>query len=314
MAEVDFDDFEDAVYATARGPMQAQRYGLWLNYAGAASSIALVLLLAVWGYKLAMRDVNGVPVMRALEGPMRMAPTDPGGQEATNQGLSVNAIASTGVASPVADKLQLAPAATALTADDAAGLAGPVAGQGTAAPKAADANAVLAPGALPAAASADMSAALPTALSDGDLAVQENGPDVTAMAVADAVASAVATGPATGKAVAVSLRPHPRPGKTAMTSAGSVVEVDPMTIALGTRLAQLGAFDTPQEARAKWDVLSGKYAEVMAGKSLVIQQAVSGGKTFYRLRAIGFDTDEDTRRFCAVFEAANADCTPVAQR
>ena len=310
MAEVDFDDFEDAVYAPARGLMRAQRYGLWLNYAGAASSIALVLLLAVWGYKLAMRDVNGVPVMRALEGAMRMAPADPGGQEATNQGLSVNAIASTGIASPVADKLQLAPAATALTADDAAGLAGPVAGLGAAVAKAPDADAVLAPGALPVAASADMSAAL----SDGDTAVQDVGTDVTAQAVAAAVASAVANDPAAGKAVAVSLRPHPRPSKTGAKSSAAVAEIDPASIALGTRLAQLGAFDTPEEARARWDALSLKYAEVMGGKSLVIQQAVSGGKTFYRLRAMGFDADEDTRRFCAVFEADNADCTPVAQR
>jgi len=310
MAEVDFDDFEDAVYAQARDPLRAQRYGAWLNYAGAASSIALVLLLAVWGYKLAMRDVNGVPVMRALEGPMRMAPADPGGQEATNQGLSVNAIASTGIASPVADKLQLAPAVTALTEDDAAGLAGPAAGLATAVAKTPDANAVLTPGALPVAASADMSAALP----DGDTAVQDVGPDVTAQAVADAVALAVGNDPVAGDAVAVSLRPHPRPSKTGAKSSAAVAEIDPATITFGTRLAQLGAFDTPEEARAKWDALSVKYAEVMGGKSLVIQQAVSGGKTFYRLRALGFDADEDTRRFCAVFEADNADCTPVAQR
>ena len=310
MAEVDFDDFEDAVYAQARDPLRVQRYGEWLNYAGAASSIALVLLLAVWGYQLAMRDVNGVPVMRALEGAMRMAPADPGGQEATNQGLSVNAIASTGIASPVAEKLQLAPAATALTADDAAGLAGPVAGLVTPVAKAPDANSVLTPGALPVAARADMSAAL----SDGDTAVQDVGPDVTAQAVADAVALAVGNDMGTGKAVAVSQRPHPRPSKTAAKSSVAVTEVDPATIAPGTRLAQLGAFDTPEEARAKWDALSVKYAEVMGGKSLVIQQAVSGGKTFYRLRAMGFDADEDTRRFCAVFEADNADCTPVAQR
>lgn len=312
MAEVDFDDFEDAVYAPARDPLRAQRYGQMLNYAGAASSIVLVLLLAVWGYKLAMRDVNGVPVMRALDGAMRIAPADPGGQMASNQGLSVNAVASTGVASPVADRLTLAPAATALTADDAAGLAGPVAGLVASPAKAADANAVLTPGALPDPASADSAAAL----SDGDTAVIDSGPDVTALAVDDAVAAALAD--VGGAGVAKSLIPHPRPSKSAMAASSAasaaVTEVDPATIAVGTRLAQLGAYDTPDEARAKWDALSVKYAEVMGGKSLVVQQAVSGGKTFYRLRAMGFDSDEDTRRFCAVFDAANADCTPVAQR
>ena len=32
------------------------------------------------GLQLMMRDVNGIPVVRALDGPMRMAPTDPGGE------------------------------------------------------------------------------------------------------------------------------------------------------------------------------------------------------------------------------------------
>ena len=128
MGELDFDDFEDAVIAPVRDDARAARMGRWLNYAGAASSVALVVLLAVWGTKLVLRDVNGVPVMRALEGAMRVAPSDPGGELATNQGLSVNAVASTGVASPVADQVVLAPAATALTEDDAAGLAQPVGG------------------------------------------------------------------------------------------------------------------------------------------------------------------------------------------
>ena len=299
MAEVDFDDFEDAVYAPRRESAGTQHFGQLLNYAGAASSIALVLLLAVWGYKLAMRDVNGVPVMRALEGPMRSAPADPGGQMATNQGLSVNAVASTGVASPVADKVVLAPAATALTEDDAAGLAGPVAG-----------------GAVPA-------VALPLAVAEVLPDAPPKDADAAALAVTDAVTDAVAAAVAddaastdTGDGIARSLVPQPRPSKAAMTSKAyaAVVEVDPAAIPLGTRLAQIGAFDTPEQARENWLVLAGKYAEVMDGKSMVVQQAVSGGKTFYRLRAMGFATDDDTRRFCAVFDASSADCTPVAQR
>jgi hypothetical protein len=309
MAEVDFDEFEDAVYAQAQGGARREQINRLLNYAGAASSIALVLLLAAWGYKLAMRDVNGVPVMRALEGPMRIAPADPGGQEASNQGLSVNAIASTGVASPVADKMTLAPAATALTPDDAPGVV--ATGKATLVPRAADANAVLAPAALPATSTADTTAPL----EDGDTAAVEQAPDVTD-AVNAAVAEAVATDP--GKGLAKSLVPRTRPGSVAAPAhaakPAAVTEVDPATIALGTRLAQLGAFDTPEEARAKWGVLAGQFSAVMDGKSLVIQQAISGGKTFYRLRALGFDSDEDARRFCAVLQADNTDCTPVAQR
>lgn len=308
MAEVDFDDFEDAVFAPARSGARAAQISRLMNYAGAASSIALILLMAVWGTKLILRDVNGVPVMRALDGPMRMAPADPGGQEASNQGLSVNAIASTGVASPVADTLQLAPAATALTADDAPGLV-TTAGAG---------------GLVPMAAS-DLVGPVQTGVDPVGASPATNaGADPVADAVAAAVAEAVAGLEAPqvsgelGDGLAASPRPVARPGGTvAAASVGAspaASEMDPATIAVGTRMAQLGAFDSPDEARAKWTALAGQFAEVMAGKALVIQPAQSGGKIFYRLRAHGFEAEEDARRFCAVLLAGNTDCIPVAQR
>jgi hypothetical protein len=49
-------------------------------------------------------------------------------------------------------------------------------------------------------------------------------------------------------------------------------------------------------------------------KSRVIQQAESGGKTFYRLRALGFENIDDARRFCAAFKSRNVDCVPVLVR
>ena len=52
----------------------------------------------------------------------------------------------------------------------------------------------------------------------------------------------------------------------------------------------------------------------MAGKGLVLQPAESGGRTFYRLRATGFEDEDDARRFCAAFVAQSATCIPVPQR
>ena len=54
-------------------------FGLIFNWVGALMSVALIAGLGVWGYQLAMRDVTGVPVVRALEGPMRVTPEEPGG-------------------------------------------------------------------------------------------------------------------------------------------------------------------------------------------------------------------------------------------
>ena len=73
-------------------------FGAVFTWTGALMSVALIDGLGVWGYQLAVRDVSGVPVVRALEGPMRVAPDDPGGEQAEHQGLAVNNVAAEGVA------------------------------------------------------------------------------------------------------------------------------------------------------------------------------------------------------------------------
>jgi hypothetical protein len=60
--------------------------------------------------------------------------------------------------------------------------------------------------------------------------------------------------------------------------------------------------------------LAGQFGDLMAGKSLVLQPAESGGRTFFRLRAHGFEDEDDARRFCVAFDAQGATCIPVPQR
>ena len=80
-----------------RDPVSA---GKMINAAGAVVSLALIAGIGVWGYKLVMRDVTGIPVVKALEGPMRVMPDNPGGEIAPNACLSVNAVAAEGEAAP----------------------------------------------------------------------------------------------------------------------------------------------------------------------------------------------------------------------
>ena len=94
----------------------------------------------------------------------------------------------------------------------------------------------------------------------------------------------------------------------------AVTEVDPSTIASGTRLVQLGAFDDAATARGEWDKIAARFNDYIDGKSRVIQEATSGGRKFYRLRAVGFDDLNASRRFCAVLVAGNAACIPVLAR
>ena len=82
----------------------------------------------------------------------------------------------------------------------------------------------------------------------------------------------------------------------------------------GTRLAQLGAFDSEEVAREQWDQMNQQFGVYLSDKRRVIQRATSGGRVFYRLRAMGFEDIADARRFCSALVAENADCIPVVTR
>jgi hypothetical protein len=330
MADIDFDDFDldDPVNRSIA-------LSRWVNLMGAACSVALVLGLVVWGYKLAMRDVNGVPVVRALEGPLRISPENPGGDFAVHQGLSVNAVAAVGTAAPLPETVTLAPAETALTAEDAAGLAVLSAAPAAALPTAAPADV------LAAAPQADVAALLPVeiqapaplqldAVAPEPVAETEAAsdlPQTQADAVAAALAAALADGdvlaaavdPVAGAGVARSVRPLARPARAALAAAepvaaATVSEIEASAVPIGTRLVQLGAFDTEAITRAEWLRLQERFPDLIRSKSLVVQPAQSGGRDFFRLRAYGFESEDETRRFCAAMLAENASCIAVTQR
>jgi hypothetical protein len=82
---------------------------------------------------------------------------------------------------------------------------------------------------------------------------------------------------------------------------------------VGSALVQLGAFDTSQAAQDEWDQLAAALAAVIRGRKPVIEQANSGGRPFYRLRAAGFQDLADARRFCSAV-ASKTDCIPVLAR
>ena len=152
-------------------------------------------------------------------------------------------------------------------------------------------------------------------------------PDVAVIGILDgATPEAEKTPVVTGPGVTRSLRPRARPATLVAMRAddieegdtlrytGKVVDMDPDKIASGTRLAQLGAFDSADQARAEWDKLNLRFGDYLGDKSRVVQQASSGGRTFYRLRAMGFNDLSEARRFCAVLAADKAECIPVTTR
>lgn len=310
-----------------------------VNWIGALVSVALIAGLGVWGYKLWVRDVSGVPVVRALEGPMRIAPEDPGGMAAEHQGLAVNNIAAEGEAAPPPDMLVLAPRPVKLTPEDqspaeiaaeqeALNAAEMVAAKEAEAVSAIDQALAEALGSTAEAGepqAAEVASVMAASLEQAVVAEPEADNEAASAELAvessDDVDGAV---PADVAGVSRSLRPLAKPvqlaslqADAAMAAPGATtasLDVDPETIPVGTRLAQLGAFDTVAVAEAEWTTLAEQFSDVMGGKGRVIQQAQSGGKTFYRLRVAGFEDINDARRFCSVLLAAGASCIPVITR
>lgn len=318
----------------------SQRLGVATHYAGAAVSLALVAGIAVWGYQLVMRDVNGIPVVRAMEGPMRVAPEDPGGELASHTGLAVNAIAAVGAAAPPEDVLTLAPAGAGLTDEDLEvalaaddgdvtpmaeaedGLIGEVAAVETAPLDAAAPAAAAAP--APTEMTAEQVLALADQIAAGVDPLSDLAPGATAPATLSVEGAAVTDDalftviPADVPGVAVSLRPPVRPGNRTLPAASPAATAAPApevsaALPAGTALVQFGAFESPEIAAQEWDRLSAALGGLMADKTRVIQEATSGGHVFFRLRASGFADMADARSFCSAVIAEGAECIPAAE-
>lgn len=336
------------------GGSPAQSFGMATQIAGAAVSLALIAGMGVWGYQLMVRDASGIPVVRAMDGPMREVPANPGGDLAVHTGLAVNAVAAVGEAAPPEDRLALAPTAAELAEEDL--LVQPTAeasevlpaGVALAAPQDADdplaalTEATATP-VDPEPMTAEDILALADQISAGSAPLTElaEEPIVLENAVAEAVGEAMAAledeegAPAlppglvpaaelTG-GLAEALRPPARPAELTVASANvapaaeaapasDAFTVDNAALPAGTVLVQLGAFDSAAIAGGEWGTLNGRFAEFMAGKERLIQTATSGGREFFRLRATGFADLDEARRFCSALIAEGAACIPFVEQ
>jgi hypothetical protein len=295
-----------------------------MNWAGALVSFLLIVGLAAWGYQLLKRDVTGVPVVRALEGPMRVAPEDPGGVQADYQGLSVTQVSSDGAFEAPIERVTLAPPPVRMADEDRPAEAITPRPVITPAPDSA-LDTVLAEVApsdpAPVRPADPVELALAEALGTTTDAAQPGSVFLLSEGNAPRDAARVKVIPASIAGVVTSPRPIARPANlvnAALTTPAATQsdgpEVAASAIPAGTRLVQLGAFPDAESARAAWGALEAEFGDFLKDRRRVIQEATAGGSTFYRLRAVGFEGLSDARQFCAVLTAQNANCIPVVKR
>lgn len=280
-----------------------------INILGAVLSIVLIGGVGMWSYRLMVRDVNGVPVIRALETPMRTASETPGGLQTAHQGLAVNAVAAQGAAAQAPQQIAIAPPPVQLRPEDLAVIAPPAPAATIAVPLAAPAQPVLIAEATPLTPPVSVSAAdlVPATAPGVSRSVFPRARPAGAVRPADVqlIASAAplpgnASGDAQAEAVLAELA-------TRMATP-SVTDIDPATLPLGTRLVQFQAFESVEQAQAGWLDLARRFPGTLDGRGRIIEQAIAGGRPFYRLRAHGFADEPEARRFCSIFESAGVSC------
>ena len=300
---------------------------------GAAIFIGLIAVMGLWSYRLGTRDAAEVPVIKAAEGPARIEPEDPGGLQAAHQGLEVNAVLAGRPAPMPRDAAPARPEPEALAAEDApqgelvlkapAAMAARVLGEDGALPMPQDMAspddiAALDDGAVPGAEEADDAAAIDAAEDAEATAVANaqrprNRP--ANLVVARAKAAPAKVTPAVNKPAAAAAAPKaaaPARVEKVAANAGSAHEV--AGLAAGTRMVQLGAFDSEAITRQAWAQLVAQNGDLLGSKSLFVQRTTANARVFYRLRVAGFQSADQTRQLCEALRARGTACIPVTMQ
>ena len=281
-------------------------------WTGAALSLSLLVGAIGWSYQLIVRDISQIPIVRVQLGPLRVAPDNPGGLTAANQGLSVTQLA-VNEKPLLSNEIHLAPAAESLNGESLA--------------------LKITEGVKSNTDDETFEIKEVNAVNNLDLTVLSNETEADSRSKEEPVLSKVAFSQkkmeienAVSLALSItddpvalpnSLRPKIRPmsfrqnDKTTrdQVAANSSISELPM----GSAVVQLGAFDSKNLAKSEWQRFEKLLGSVLISKKMVVQKAESGGKIFYRLRASGFDDISDARQFCTAIIDKVA-CIPVVTR
>ena len=303
------------VKETAREGEEKQynfNFNVVFYWVGAALSLSLLTGAIGWSYQLIVRDINQIPIVRAQLGPLRVAPDDPGGLTAANQGLSVTQLA-VNERPLLSDEIFLAPAAEVLSEENVALQISEENSSITNKEKF-DTLEVSTENSLDLKILPEQNA---TGLASNNEAVLSTAAfSPKKLEIENAVSLALSLTNEVNSSFN-SLRPKIRPVVLNQIQtdniAQSVANELVVTLPIGSAVVQLGAFESKSLAQIEWQRLEALLGSVLTSKNMMVQKAESGGKVFYRLRAFGFDDLSDARQFCSAVNDKVA-CIPVVTR
>ena len=282
---------------------------------GAIISLNLILWAGYWAYSLISRDINGIPIVAAQPGPLRVAPEVPGGIEAENIELAVSKIASQELP-PNPQAVELAPYTAKLNADDI------TINQALKQKKLIDSQ-------IKKRTQGHLQAVEPELLNEISLVPIKTSIESTDYTIADnqselvAAALALALKPnndqLSNKVISANIKsniikPMPRPGslRTNPTSLNSKNSILPIlgSVETGLAVVQFGSFENKQLAITEWGRLSENLSVILDDRPKFVERIQRNGNEIYRLRLGGFVNIDDASRFCsAVISQEN--CVPI---
>ena len=280
---------------------------------GAVISLNLILWAGYWTYNIISRDINGIPIVAAQPGPLRVAPDTPGGIEAENIELAVTKIASQELP-PNPKAVELAPGTEKLTPDDLTIF------QAIRQKKIIDRQAALNNqihlGVIEPNLSKEISFETVNPESNtANYSITENQSELVAAALALALKPSADN--LIGNAVAQNkfkqIKPRPRPGsllEVSVSTTETVIRPALASVETGLAVVQFGTFATETVAFEEWDRLSKNLSVILDGRPKYVERIKRNGNEIYRLRLGGFVNIDDASRFCsAVISQEN--CVPV---
>ena len=281
-------------------------------WTGAALSLFLLAGAIGWSYQLIVRDVNQIPIVRAQLGPLRVAPDNPGGLTAANQGLSVTQLA-VNEKPLLSNEIYLAPAAEILNEENLA-LKVKEEYESNKVDGAFEIKEVNAENSMNLEALPDQKEVDSRSNDVGVLSKAAFSQKKIEIENAVSLAWSITNDP--DKSLSW-LRPKIRPVgfyRNGNITEDQIVSNEPMPkLPIGSAVVQLGAFDSKSLAESEWQRFEKILGSILIPKKMVVQKAESGGKIFYRLRASGFSDISDARQFCTAISDKVA-CIPVVTR
>ena len=272
-------------------------FGFLLTVLVSLISIFLLGGFLYWGYGAFVQSESKVTVITAPDGPLKVLPEDPGGNLASHLGFSVNSVQESGQVAGPSAKIFLAPPAISVQESDLRSLSG-----------FGDSNGAI-----------DLKSSINDALAvifkDTNTLSEVTFLNLKEIPIKeDIVEKAIVS-----KSLA---RPEKRPIKivSAILHQDLVAQIvlnqvkASMVDSKDELMVHLGSFKNKVLASADVENFVVRHKGYLTDKTVFLQKSETGGRSIYRMRAIGFSNISEMKKFCAIINSFGNDCMPISNK